>query len=127
MEDKRRREAETLVDMRTHLTVTTLAVAQLRRRHGDSPDIARLCSYAESAITRLNEDIATMEAALSPMEGRNDSWQGPARLRPSPPGDMDSLGTGPMALPSRIPQADVHDQETAAIHLPVNPLHNRSS
>jgi hypothetical protein len=100
MGSEQQREQQTLVDLRTHLTVVTLAVSQLRRRHGDTHDIDRLCSFAETAITQLKEDIAAME--------------------PSPSDDVERLGTGPMALPSPVPKADLHDQETRPIHLPVN-------
>lgn len=70
--DRRHKEGEALIDLRTHLTAAMLAVAQLRRRHGACEDIARLCSSADAAMRRMREDIAAAEAALSPPSCREE-------------------------------------------------------
>ncbi len=76
-------EPQALIDMRTHLTVATLALAQLRRRHGDSNDVERLCSYATSAMQQLTEDITAVERILLQAEQREESRQAHLALRQS--------------------------------------------
>lgn len=96
------REPEPLVHLRTHLTVATLAVAQLRRRHGGDADIERLCGFAATALRRVQEDLAEVQAALARHEGREESRQAHRRLRRSL--DDDRLETGPLPLPSPTPR-----------------------
>jgi hypothetical protein len=91
-------EPESLVHMRTHLTIVTLAVAQLRRRHGADADIERLCAFADTALQQLKEDIAEIQAALVQQESREESRQAHLRLRQSL--NADRLDTGPLSLPS---------------------------
>lgn len=53
-----------LLDLRTHLTVATLAAAQLRRRHVSTIAAARLCVYIVRAHTQMLNDIQALEAEL---------------------------------------------------------------
>jgi hypothetical protein len=102
MMEHQQSEPDVVVEMRTHLTVANLALAQLRRRHGDTPDIDRLCAYAERAIVQLKDDIASIEATLAQHERRDDHWQ---ELRSRPPRitvDAQNQETGPIDLPSPI-------------------------
>jgi hypothetical protein len=100
--DGEHREHESLVNMRTHLTVLTLAVAQLRRRHGANADIERLCAYAEDAVRNLQADIAEVQATLMQHESREESRQAHFRLRHSL--NADRLETGPLPLPAHPPR-----------------------
>ncbi len=95
---QQRQEHEALVNMRTHLTVLTLVLGQIRRRHGDSEDIGRLCTFGDKAIRQLVDDIADLEALLTHAESRNEP-----RPHPSPTVDIRSLETGPLNIPSRSP------------------------
>ncbi len=54
-----------LLDLRTHLTVATLAAAQLRRRHVSTITAARLCAYVIRAHAQMLDDIKALEAELS--------------------------------------------------------------
>ena len=54
-----------LLDLRTHLTVATLAAAQLRRRHVSTIAAARLCVYIIRAHAQMLDDIQALEAELS--------------------------------------------------------------
>lgn len=54
-----------LLDLRTHLTVATLAAAQLRRRHVSTIAAARLCVYIIRAHAQMLDDIKALEAELS--------------------------------------------------------------
>ncbi len=54
-----------LLDLRTHLTVATLAAAQLRRRHVSTITAARLCAYVIRAHAQMLNDIQALEAELS--------------------------------------------------------------
>lgn len=54
-----------LLDLRTHLTVATLAAAQLRRRHVSTIAAARLCAYVIRAHAQMLDDIKALEAELS--------------------------------------------------------------
>lgn len=103
--DEEQREHDSLVNFRTHLTVLTLAVGQLRRRHGDTADIERLCAFAEAAIQQLNEDIAAVQAILIQGERREASRQAHLRIRPLLTTDAYSQETGPLPLPSHSPHA----------------------
>lgn len=53
-----------LLDLRTHLTVATLAAAQLRRRHVSTIEAARLCVYVIRAHAQMLDDIKALEAEL---------------------------------------------------------------
>jgi len=53
------------LDLRTHLTVATLAAAQLRRRHVSTIAAARLCAYISRAHAQMLGDIQALEAELS--------------------------------------------------------------
>lgn len=53
-----------LLDLRTHLTVATLAAAQLRRRHVSTIAAARLCAYVIRAHAQMLDDIQALEAEL---------------------------------------------------------------
>jgi hypothetical protein len=53
-----------LLDLRTHLTVATLAAAQLRRRHVSTIASARLCAYVIRAHAQMLDDIKALEAEL---------------------------------------------------------------
>ncbi len=53
-----------LLDLRTHLTVATLAAAQLRRRHVSTIAAARLCVYVIRAHAQMLDDIQALEAEL---------------------------------------------------------------
>lgn len=119
MQSKRHQESDALIDLRSHLTVAALAVAQLHRRHGDSADIDRLCSYAEHAITQIKEDIANIEAMLWQNESHHEP--SPTLLRPHNTAKFDTQGqeTGPMDFPSPAPNVDAHRQETRAKPLPL--------
>lgn len=101
--NREHQEPESLIAMRTHLTVVTLAVAQLRRRHGGTEDVERLCAHAEDALQHLIEDIAAVEATL-----RGGASPGESRAPDARPGHSatrtDRLGTGPLSLPSHRPQ-----------------------
>jgi hypothetical protein len=54
-----------LFDLRTHLTVATLAATQLRRRHVSTIAAARLCAYVIRAHAQMLDDIKALEAELS--------------------------------------------------------------
>ncbi|GEM_PF-6473148 len=54
-----------LLDLRTHLTVATLAAAQLRRRHVSTIAAARLCVYVMRAHAQMLDDIKALEDELS--------------------------------------------------------------
>ncbi|MCA1669307.1 MAG: hypothetical protein LC793_18310, partial [Thermomicrobia bacterium] len=58
-----------LLDLRTHLTVATLAAEQLRRRHVSTIAAARLCVYIVRAHTQMLDDITALEAELSEGDG----------------------------------------------------------
>lgn len=62
-----------LLDLRTHLTVATLAAAQLRRRHVSTITAARLCAYVVRAHAQMLDDIKALEAEL----GEDDRAHGP--------------------------------------------------
>ncbi len=53
-----------LLDLRTHLTVATLAAAQLRRRHVSTIEAARLCVYVIRAHAQMLDDIKALEDEL---------------------------------------------------------------
>jgi len=61
-----------LLDLRTHLTVATLAAAQLRRRHVSTITAARLCAYVIRAHGQMLDDIQALEAELSEDGERRD-------------------------------------------------------
>lgn len=61
-----------LLDLRTHLTVATLAAAQLRRRHVSTIAAARLCVYIMRAHAQMLDDIQALEADLSEDDPRHD-------------------------------------------------------
>lgn len=61
-----------LLDLRTHLTVATLAAAQLRRRHVSTIAAARLCVYIMRAHTQMLDDIQALEAELGEGDHRRD-------------------------------------------------------
>ncbi len=54
-----------LFDLRTHLTVATLAAAQLRRHQVSTIAAARLCAYAIRAHAQMLDDITALEAELA--------------------------------------------------------------
>lgn len=54
-----------LLDLRTHLTVATLATSQLRRRHVSTITAARLCAYVMRAHAQMLDDIKALESELS--------------------------------------------------------------
>jgi uncharacterized protein DUF4118 len=64
-----------LLNLRTHLTVATLAAAQLRRRHVSTIEAARLCVYVIRAHAQMLDDIKALEAEL----GENDQTRDPPR------------------------------------------------
>ncbi len=93
-------EPEALIDMRTHLTVIALAVAQLRR-HGDTPYVERLCALADTAIQELKADIADVQEMLvHGEESREESRGAHRRLRQSLAADAYDQETGPLSLPT---------------------------
>lgn len=100
--DGEQREPESLVNMRTHLTVLTLAVGQLRRRHGKTDDIERLCAFADAAIQQLKADITDVEAMLFQSESREQSHMTHLRLRQSVTADSRKQETGPLGLPPDV-------------------------
>lgn len=53
-----------LLDLRTHLTVATLAAAQLRRQHVSTITAARLCAYVIRAHAQMLADIQALETEL---------------------------------------------------------------
>lgn len=59
-----------LFDLRTHLTVATVAAAQLRRKHVSTVAAARLCVYIIRAHGQMLEDIQALEAELSDSDTR---------------------------------------------------------
>ncbi|MHB8647574.1 MAG: DUF4118 domain-containing protein [Thermomicrobiales bacterium] len=61
-----------LLDLRTHLTVATLAAAQLRRRHVSTIAAARLCVYVIRAHAQMLDDIKALEAELGEEGGSHD-------------------------------------------------------
>ncbi|MGI8687624.1 MAG: DUF4118 domain-containing protein [Thermomicrobiales bacterium] len=61
-----------LLDLRTHLTVATLAAAQLRRRHVSTITAARLCVYIIRAHAQMLADIQALEAELDDDGQRRD-------------------------------------------------------
>jgi len=61
-----------LLDLRTHLTVATLAAAQLRRRHVSTITAARLCAYVIRAHAQMLDDIQALEAELGDVDERRD-------------------------------------------------------
>lgn len=63
-----------LLDLRTHLTVATLAAAQLRRRHVSTIEAARLCAYVMRAHAQMLDDIQALESEL----GAEDPPRDPA-------------------------------------------------
>jgi hypothetical protein len=79
--NRQHQEPDSLVNMRTHLTVAMLAVTLLRRRHDEDEDVLRLCASAETALWQLNEDIVGVEAVQARDESRDASWRAHRRLR----------------------------------------------
>ncbi len=61
-----------LLDLRTHLTVATLAAAQLRRRHVSTITAARLCAYVIRAHAQMLDDIQALEAEIGDDDERRD-------------------------------------------------------
>ena len=61
-----------LLDLRTHLTVATLAAAQLRRRHVSTIAAARLCVYLMRAHAQMLDDIQALEAEFGEDDHRHD-------------------------------------------------------
>lgn len=121
--DREQREPKSLVNMRTHLTVLTLAVSQLRRRHGKTDDIERLCAFADAAIQQLKADITDVEAMLFQSENREESRMAHLRLRQSVNAESYSQETGPIALgrPSR-PASAARPAASSTSGNPPNPL-----
>jgi len=101
--DGEHREHDSLINMRTHLTVLTLALGHLQRRHGDDADIARLCRYADDAIRQLREDIAAVEATLLQAERREASRHAHLQMRQSVGTDSGRLETGSLDRPRPAP------------------------
>ncbi len=100
--NREHREPEALVNMRTHLTVLALAVGQLRRRHGETEDIERLCASADTAIHQLTADIADLEMMLGQSEMQKQSGQAHIELRQSVTADARHQETGPLGLPPHV-------------------------
>ncbi len=65
-----------LLDLRTHLTVATLAAAQLRRRHVSTIEAARLCAYVMRAHAQMLDDIKALETELGPDDQQRESGGG---------------------------------------------------
>ena len=61
-----------MLDLRTHLTVATLAGEQLRRRHVSTITAARLCVYVMRAHAQMLDDIKALEAELDTDDQRRD-------------------------------------------------------
>ncbi len=99
MQSEREQQTDTLIDMRTHLTVLTLALAQLRRRYGETADIARLCAFADTAAHRLKADVADLERVRMQAESREESRGATLRLHQSLNADSYRQETGPLNLP----------------------------
>jgi len=97
-----KQEPEALINMRTHLTVLTLAVGQLRRRHGKTDDIEWLCASADAAIQQLKADVADVEAMLFQSESREQSRMAHLRSRQSVTADSRKQEPGPLGLPPDV-------------------------
>lgn len=61
-------EYDELVLLRTHLTVALLAVSQLRRKHADTPQAARLSAYALDALMRMRDEMRHVDALIARLE-----------------------------------------------------------
>jgi hypothetical protein len=57
-----------LVLLRTHLTVALLAVSQLRRKHAQTPHVARLSAYALDALMQMREQMAQVDRLIARLE-----------------------------------------------------------
>lgn len=75
------REHEELVAIRTQLTIATLAVAQLQRRHAHSGDAARLLAHIDTALQRITREARRVDTLLAHLEDRAAIEADPLRLR----------------------------------------------
>jgi hypothetical protein len=57
-----------LVLLRTHLTVALLAVSQLQRKHADSPQVARLSTFALDALLQMRAEMSHIDRLIARLE-----------------------------------------------------------